>query len=104
MADEQQAPKMGPQHVTVDGIKLTVDPEVFNDWDVTKLLWMATAPSSSQDSNPFAVYPLSRKLFGKDYGRIIGELRKRGNGVVTTDSVMNFIQKVTQRAVPNSQH
>lgn len=99
MADEKKTPKIAPKTITVDGLKLTIDPNVFDDWDVAQEMYEIEHPDK-KGSDALAIVPFIHRIYGNQYQAVIDHLRR--NGRVSLTAMGDFLTKVMQRAVPNS--
>ena len=85
--------------VTVQGVKLTVDPARLDDWELTETI--ADMQFGGPENGPKAVF-LARKVLGDDYDRVKDHLRKRGGGRISNEAFATFIQDVFKAVAPNS--
>lgn len=95
--EDHKQPATEPREVTVDGITVTVDPKVMNNWRTTKIL------RSLDDGAEGALHivDLVEKVLGDDLPRVEDELEK-ANGDLTNDVMAEFLRKVLEAAAPNS--
>lgn len=86
-----------PQTVTVDGIKVTITPDVLDDWMVVRKI------GKIQNGDVFEADNLFTQLLGSDqYERVLSELKDRNNGRVPIEVFTNWLTNLFQHLNPNS--
>ena len=88
-------PKDTRVKVTAMGATVKVDPDMFNDVEVLDYL------GDLQAGNPFKIPKLLRHVFGEQYDGVMDKLRG-ADGRVRADKAAKFMEKVMEKAVPNS--
>ena len=84
--------------VTVMGITLTINPQMFDDLDIVEQLYYLT---SSDEQNPFSIVPLLKKICGGQYPEVKKRLRQ-DDGRIPLKTVAYFFKQVMKQAAPNS--
>lgn len=84
--------------VTVMGITLTINPQMFDDLDIVEQLYYLT---SSDERNPFSIVPLLKKICGGQYQEVKKRLRQ-DDGRIPLKTVADFFKQVMEQAAPNS--
>lgn len=87
-----------PRAVTVHGIQVTIDPAALDDWDTMELL---EALQDDPDGNALKVVPLTRRILGKDYGRVKETLRGP-DGHLKAEAMASFLTDLFAKLNPNS--
>lgn len=98
---------MAKETKTVDGIKVTLDPAVFNDYRVTKKMVMVQAATNGGTTDdPYILLDfddLATLIFGKSqFERIQEQIAKRNDGFVPTQAVFDFFGKATSAFAPKN--
>jgi hypothetical protein len=83
-----------PRTVTVQGIEVTIDPKIFDDYELIE-------ESAEMQENPTVIVSMLRKILGTQYGPVKEALRNE-NGIVPVEAMANFFAEVMQKAAPNS--
>lgn len=100
---EKKTPKDAPapavKTVTVQGIKITVDPAQLDDWEITEAV--ADIQFGAPEDALKAVF-LARKVLGDQYEMVKEHLKKRTGGHLSNETFSAFIKDVFQAASPNS--
>lgn len=97
---EHVVPKTKTKTVTVQGIELAVDPNLFDDLEVLELLGRVN-PVDGSDPDVFAFVAFLRKVLGAQYQKVKDVLRDE-TGRVPMDNVAGFVQEFMSKAAPNS--
>lgn len=101
MPQDHLQPKDKPQTISVDGVKLTINPNVFDDLDVVEYLY--NLQHANEDaSNSFDIVPLLKKLTGGKYAQLKQALRDPHTGRVSMSAVSDFMTKLLSKVAPNS--
>lgn len=82
MADKKNLKK-----ITVKGITVEVDPDIFDDIEVFE--WLAEA----QDGNAFVFPKLIKRMFGKDYAKVKEGLASK-DGITKASDMTDFFAQV----------
>lgn len=77
------------QTVVVDGIRVTLDPAVFDDMDILETI------VDIEDGNGARIVTLMRRIFGDDYTRIKSEL-KGNKKVLTVTAMAEWFEKMME--------
>lgn len=86
-----------PRKVTVQGVALTIDPNILDDFRIVDELY-----DLQSGDNAFAVVPLLRRILGDDYRRVLDALEDPATRRVPTEAVTGFITELFKRIAPNS--
>lgn len=97
---EHVVPKTKTKTVTVQGVELAVDPNLFDDLEVLELLGRVN-PVDGSDPDVFAFVAFLRKVLGAQYQKVKDVLRDE-TGRVPMDNVAGFVQEFMSKAAPNS--
>ncbi|MDR1954284.1 MAG: hypothetical protein LBQ21_07450 [Clostridiales Family XIII bacterium] len=82
------------------GVKAKVDPDIFEDWRILKL--MRTATNGSDTDKAFAFPDMFDLIFGKDTARIEAALTE-ADGSLPVEKVSKFFEAVMEQVdVKNS--
>lgn len=92
MAAVKQAAK--GRTVTVDGITVTVAIDPKDDWEFATASVIFANPESTPLEKSNAVRTQVKLLFGDDYKRVMGELRKARGGKLPNADVVSFANRV----------
>lgn len=76
--------------VEVDGISLSVDMGLLDDFEVVEAIADATDEASDDTAKLRAVVRLFRHVYGPDYARVKAELREGHGGELTVETMMGF--------------
>ena len=82
--------------VVVDGIEVSVSGESINDIDVIEAIADCNDQSAGDIDRMCAAVRLLRLVFGEDYARIKGELRKKRGGRLTPADMTSFFNAVCE--------
>lgn len=92
---DHKPPQDRPRTVTVQGLRLTLDPAKLNDWELMESLYDL---QFDPQNNALSVVPFLRGMFSaKDYGRIKNRLRDPETGRITGDAMGEFLQELFAR-------
>ena len=80
--------------VTVDGITVTVAIDPSDDWEFASASAVFADPDSTPLERSNATRTQVRLLFGDDYKRVMGELRKARGGKLPNADVVSFANRV----------
>lgn len=84
----------------IKGIKITLDPNILDDWDVQEAL-MTFIPSEDDDVPPkerfFALKNLCDILLGDDFEVVREHLRENNNGVASLTDIANFMAEIFEK-------
>ena len=80
--------------VTVDGITVTVAIDPKDDWEFATASVIFASPDSTPLEKSNAVRTQVKLLFGDDYKRVMGELRKARGGKLPNADVVSFANRV----------
>ena len=80
--------------LVVHGIKVKLTVADVDDYEVTEALVDMSDEDKPETDCAKAIVRLTRLLFGRDWERIKGELRKKHDGKLTNETVGNFITDV----------
>lgn len=93
-------PKDQPQTITVDGVKLTISPDIFDDLNMMENLYRLQHTEDAD--NAFALIPFLMSLCGDQYTAVKNKLRDPETGRIPLDKVSDFVMKLMQELNPNS--
>lgn len=88
-----------PHTLTVDGIKLTFDPGVVDDFELIADLNDAI---NGDGNGQFKIASVVKKLTGSEYNKVMNGLRDPDTGRVPVAKVNHFIAELFRKALPNS--
>lgn len=97
---EHVVPKTKTKTVTVQGIEVTVDPNLFDDLETFELLSRLN-PADGTNPDVFAFFALVDKILGSQYKKVKDSLRD-DEGRVPMDKMGDFIAELMTKIVPNS--
>lgn len=80
--------------VTVDGITVTVAIDPKDDWEFSAASAVFADPDSTTLEKSNAIRTQVKLLFGDDYKRVMGELRKARGGKLPNADVVSFANRV----------
>lgn len=86
--------------VTIQGVELTVGPNLFDDLEVLELLERVN-PVDGTDPDVFAFVAFLRKVLGSQYQKVKDVLRDE-TGRIPMDNVAGFVQEFMSKVAPNS--
>lgn len=89
-------PKSSIKKITVQGITLSVDPELFDDYEIVEDLY-----DVQSGENPLKSVPLLRRLLGDKYEEVKAALRGE-DGRITGETLDGFLTELMEAANPNS--
>lgn len=81
--------------ITIRGVKLSVDPEIFNDLD------MLDALDQIQEGNGLRIAGALRKIAGDQYNELRTALRDKETGRIPIDVVGEVFTEIMSGIVPN---
>lgn len=98
---------MAKETKTIDGIKVTIDPRVFNDYRVAKKMVQVQALSESEDEDNAYILvdfdDLANLVLGRQqFERIQARIAKDNDGIVPSDVVFEFFGKVMTEFAPKN--
>lgn len=79
---------------TVDGINVSLDPTIFQEWDVFEAMTDNLNPELSDEDRMIAMRKLITLLFGNNFNHIKKRLRQLHNGKLSVSDVAEFVSKV----------
>lgn len=105
---------MAKETAIIDGIELSIDPEVFSDWDVYQAMTdfvriqqkiekeerVATQKESMRQAEIMAQLVVA--IFGDDFDGIKDQIRKKHNGRVPVMVVMDLVSKAAVELAPKN--
>lgn len=80
--------------VEVDGISVTVDIDIADDFEITEQAAIANDPYSTASERMSATIRVYKLMLGSDYRRVKDELRKKNGGRLTNATMIAFISDV----------
>ena len=87
--------KSAVREVELRGVKLEIDPEVFNDFEVMDAL------DQMQEGNALRLAGLIRKIVGDKCKEVMDALRDGENGRVPIDAASDFFGELMEAVTPN---
>ncbi|MBW3093112.1 hypothetical protein KIH79_09310 [Bifidobacterium sp. 82T10] len=94
---DHQPKKNEPRTVAVDGISVTIDPTVLDDYMVVHRL------AKMQDGDPVAADNLLSQILGVDqFERVLGQLASRNHGRIPGSVFAAFLEQLFNSLNPNS--
>lgn len=97
---EHVVPKAKTKTVTIQGVELTVGPNLFDDLEVWELLERVN-PVDGTDPDVFAFVAFLRKVLGSQYQKVKDVLRDE-TGRIPMDNAAGFVQEFMSKVAPNS--
>lgn len=94
-------PKDEPTIMSIRGIEITIDPQVFDDWKVLELLYLLDPPDDT-DAKPLAIIPLAKRILGNQYRYVINALENKKTGRNPIEEMTDFVKKIIEGVSPNS--
>ena len=88
--------KSTKKKIEVEGIKFTIDLAKLDDFEVVEAIADASDEDADDTSQLRAVVQLFRLTFGSEYSRVKEELRAVHDGVLTTQTMMDFFTAVLE--------
>ena len=82
--------------IEVEGIELTLDIARFDDFEMVEAIADASDEDLDDTAKMRAVVKLFRLTFGDEYSRVKEELRAVHDGVLTTQTMMDFFTAVLE--------
>lgn len=98
--NDHKQPKDSIRHVTVHGVELTIDPNIFDDLDIVEDLY-DMQHADSDPAGSFKIVPLLRKICGDGYEAVKTALRDPDTGRIGMEAVSEFTQELMQAVNPN---
>lgn len=96
---EKSVEKSSLKSVTVQGIKIKIDPAALDDWELTEII----ADIQYGDSgDALKTVFLARKVLGPEYEKVKDHLKARNGGRVSNEAFSAFVKDVFQAVAPNS--
>lgn len=101
MPKDHMPPNTGkPKKVTINGVTVTIDPNIFDDLDILEDLYAIQNPED--EAGTFRIVPFLRKLCGDSYKDMKEALRDEKTGRVSMERVSAFIEELLEKVAPNS--
>lgn len=97
--EKKIVPKDEPTIMSIRGIEITIDPQVFDDWKVLELLALIDPPDDTE-AKPFAV--VVKRILGKQYQYVMNALENKETGRISPEEMTDFVKKIMEGASPNS--
>lgn len=100
---DHKQPKDHPQTVNVEGVKITVDPDIFDDLDVLEYIedLQHAADADNNGAGVFSIVPLLKKLCGSQYKTVKNALRDPETGRIPMSKVQELITTIMSEVSPN---
>lgn len=99
--EKKIVPKDEPTIMSIKGIEITIDPQVFDDWKVLELLYLLDPPDGTE-AKPLAAVPLVKRILGKQYQYVMNALENKETGQISPEEMTDFVKKIMEGASPNS--
>lgn len=99
--EKKIVPKDEQTIMSIRGVEITIDPQVFDDWKVLELLYLLDPPDDTE-AKPFAVVPLVKRILGKQYQYVMNALENKETGRISPEEMTDFVKKIMEGASPNS--
>lgn len=99
--EKKIVPKDEPTIMSIRGIEITIDPQVFDDWKVLELLSLLEPPDNTE-AKPFAVVPLVKRILGNQYQYVMDALKNKETGRISSEEMTDFVKKIMEGVAPNS--
>lgn len=90
-----KTPKPTGTQVTVQGLDLTINPDLFDDFELLEEM------AAVADGDALRAVPLVRRVLGGDYARVLDHLRTE-SGRVPATAVVAFLTDLMGAVSPNS--
>lgn len=84
--------------IVVDGIKVDVTVEDFDDYEITECLAALGDPDAEEGEQLTAMVRFFKLLFKSDYQRVKDELRAANGGRLTNEAMAAFANRVIEAA------
>lgn len=81
---------------TVDGIQVTLNRDVLDDWETAETLASIQDEGTAEEAKFVASVKLVRQVFGEDWPRIKSELAAKHDGRLPVSVVMDFFATCLQ--------
>lgn len=99
---DHKQPKDKPRDVTVHGVAITIDPEVFDDLDMVEYLYDLRHADTEGGNGGMSIVPFLRKLCGDSYRDVKDALRDPNTGRIDMETLNGFIEELMGQLSPNS--
>lgn len=99
---DHKPPQDKPRTVTVQGLRLTLDPAKLDDWELMEALYDL---QSDPEHNALSMVPFLRGLLGDDYPRVKNLLRDHATGRIGGEAMGEFVSRLLEelgKTAPNS--
>lgn len=83
-----------PNTIEIEGITLSVDPDILDDWDIVEAVSDSNNPDLTDNERLIATTQLMRSVLGDDYKQAKTELRKKHKGKLTIETMSKFLAQV----------
>lgn len=80
----------------IEGIDVTLDPEIFQDWDVFETMTDFMSDETTDEEKMLATRKLVDLILGDQFPSIKKKMRAARGGKLPTEAVGEFVSKVTQ--------
>lgn len=101
MSGKKTDPTRQTRRVTVRGVTLNVDPDVFDDLNMLEDLY-AIQHAGDDAQGVFSVVPMLRRLAGGQYEQVKESLTDPETGRIPLESVAEWIGELMEKTSPNS--
>lgn len=99
---DHKQPKDHPQTVNVEGVKITVDSNIFDDLDVLEYIEdLQHVNDTDNGAGVFSIVPLLKKLCGSQYTAVKNALRDPETGRIPMSKVQELITTIMSEVSPN---
>lgn len=92
------ASKKSDKPTVVDGIKVDVTVEDFDDFEITECMATLGDPDAEDGERLTATVRMFRLVFKGDYQRVKDELRAKHDGRLTNETMSGFVNRVIEAA------
>ena len=99
--EKKIVPKDEPTIMSIKGIEITIDPQVFDDWKVLELLALIDHPDGTE-AKPLAAVPLVKRILGNQYQHVMNALENKETGQISPEEMTDFVKKIMEGVSPNS--
>lgn len=80
----------------VEGIDVTLDPEIFEDWDVFETMTDFMSEDATDEEKMLATRRLVDLILGDQFGEIKKKMRAARGGKLPTEAVGEFVSKTIE--------
>lgn len=94
--EAEAAPVSELRSVEIQGISLTLDPNVFDDFELLDTF------NEIQEGNALKTPEMLRKILGDQYSMVLDQLRDPVSGRVPASAVAPFMQELMEALAPKS--